>query len=386
MRKLLGISLVAVMVAVPFVANADPTPIANTPATTFTNSTAGLASNGTNVVRVEQGGYFAGKVINVEDQRAAASAAYVKGAYNDAIAAVNAVHEEVGSAITGGGAGIAASGNKVSIDVTKTTNNGVSTNVSGLDFDNNGTPSDSTDDTIKVKSGNGIKVDSGGVQVNYTNKGGLQLDGSTDGSKTLSVKTDGSTILKRDSDGALKVGTISKSNISSDDIKVSTGTHAADTDLATEGYVVDYTASITNGMVTTTGTQTLTNKTIDADENTIKDLTTTNLKAGTLVKSQTGGGDGLAASVATASDTKVASEKAIVEAIADHATKTGVAATVNAATGSVNNVSLSVSGNSPMFVNWGDSSATGNLALANGATATGNISGIDISVDAYHAN
>ena len=86
------------------------------------------------------------------------------------------------------------------------------------------------------------------------------------------------------------------------------------------------------------------------------------------------------------------------------ATETGVAATVNAATATASNVSLNVSGsvtgdvtgNVPAFVNWGDNTATGTIALANGAvsngtiaagaTATGSISNIDVSVTGYQSN
>ena len=55
--------------------------------------------------------------------------------------------------------------------------------------------------------------------------------------------------------------------------------------------------------VTPAGTQTLTNKTIDADDNTISDLTTSNLKSGVLQTS--------VRAAASASDTAIASEKAI---------------------------------------------------------------------------
>lgn len=55
--------------------------------------------------------------------------------------------------------------------------------------------------------------------------------------------------------------------------------------------------------VTPDGTQTLTNKTIDADDNTISDLTTSNLKSGVLQTS--------VRAAASASDTAIASEKAI---------------------------------------------------------------------------
>lgn len=62
-------------------------------------------------------------------------------------------------------------------------------------------------------------------------------------------------------------------------------------------------------------TQTLTNKTIDADDNTISDLTTSNFKSGTIVDSSTG-----IAAVSSASDSKLPTEKAVASAIADFIT------------------------------------------------------------------
>ena len=61
-------------------------------------------------------------------------------------------------------------------------------------------------------------------------------------------------------------------------------------------------------IVRLTATQSLTNKTIDADDNTITDLTTANLKSGVLQTT--------VRAVASASDTALASEKAIATALA----------------------------------------------------------------------
>ena len=69
-------------------------------------------------------------------------------------------------------------------------------------------------------------------------------------------------------------------------------------------------AAATDGMVTETGAQTLTNKTIDADDNTISDLTTANFKAGVVT--------GTLAGTATAATTVLASEKAVADAIDGH--------------------------------------------------------------------
>lgn len=61
--------------------------------------------------------------------------------------------------------------------------------------------------------------------------------------------------------------------------------------------------SLINGMVTETGTQTLTNKTIDADDNTISDLTLSNLKSGVAVTTVRDN--------ANATDSSFATEKAV---------------------------------------------------------------------------
>ena len=86
---------------------------------------------------------------------------------------------------------------------------------------------------------------------------------------------------------------------------------AVDTKLATEKAVADALATAIDGMVTEDGVQTLTNKTIDADDNTITDLELDNFKTGVVVDSTTG-----IAGTASASDTKVASEKAIAVELA----------------------------------------------------------------------
>ena len=78
-------------------------------------------------------------------------------------------------------------------------------------------------------------------------------------------------------------------------------------DVASGGTVTGKVDKIDNtesaDIVRLTATQTLTNKTIDADDNTISDLTTANLKSGTVATS--------IANASSAVDTKLASEKAV---------------------------------------------------------------------------
>ena len=83
---------------------------------------------------------------------------------------------------------------------------------------------------------------------------------------------------------------------------------ATDTSIPSEKAV----ASAIANFITASSTDTLTNKTIDADDNTISDLTTSNLKSGVL---QTAVRD-----TSTAADTSIPSEKAVATALAS---KTG---------------------------------------------------------------
>lgn len=89
------------------------------------------------------------------------------------------------------------------------------------------------------------------------------------------------------------------------DAEFTTGT--SETLVVNPKQVTSAIAEATEGMVTEDGAQTLTNKTIDADDNTISDLTTGNFKSGVV-------GTALAGT-ATASNTVLPSEKAVAEAI-----------------------------------------------------------------------
>ncbi len=91
---------------------------------------------------------------------------------------------------------------------------------------------------------------------------------------------------------------------------VAAAASASDTSLVTEKAVASAVETATTGMVTTSGTQTLTNKTIDADNNTISNLEADNFKSGTIVNSTTG-----ITAYASASDSKLVTEKAAAKAV-----------------------------------------------------------------------
>ena len=96
-------------------------------------------------------------------------------------------------------------------------------------------------------------------------------------------------------------------------------------DVAAGGSLVGKVDKIDNteaaDIVRLNATQTLTNKTIDADDNTISDLTTANLKSGVLQTT--------VRAASSASDTALASEKAIATAIADFITAASTATLTN---------------------------------------------------------
>jgi len=305
MKKLLGISLVAVLAVSPLMAHAADT----APSTTFTNTgdnkTSGLA---TATLTAPGGAYFAGKTITDNDKKTAASASYVKGAFNDAVAAVNAVASDVSGKVDNAGNFTANDDstlikNKTVVAAIKDTATAVDGKVATSSLGNKSLSIDAASLKVngvavltshqnisgkqdKISAGNGIALANDGktVSADLTSGGGLEFVGETDGQKTISVKTDGTTITK-DGSGNLKVNAISADNIASGSKATGSQSGAVNNKLATQGYVDQK----TTGMVTTTGTATLTNKTIDAGSNTISGLGTGNFTDSNLSKGTASG-------------------------------------------------------------------------------------------------
>lgn len=103
------------------------------------------------------------------------------------------------------------------------------------------------------------------------------------------------------------ISDLATGNFKSGVIVTSVGVTGADTSLPTEKAVRSAITTATSGMVTLTGTQTLTNKTIDGDDNTIQDLSTGVFKSGVLQTT--------VRASSSASDSSLATEKAIATAI-----------------------------------------------------------------------
>ena len=126
--------------------------------------------------------------------------------------------------------------------------------------------------------------------------------------QTLTNKT-----IDADDNSIIDLGTANfKSGVVVDStVGIADTASASDTKIATEKAIAEALATAVDGMVTLDGAQTLTNKTIDADDNTIIDLGTANFASGVVVDSTVG-----IAGTASASDTKLVTEKAVAVELA----------------------------------------------------------------------
>lgn len=151
----------------------------------------------------------------------------------------------------------------------------------------------------------------------------VDAGGSLAGKVTKIDNTEGTDIVRLNTTQTLTNKTIdaddntisdlTTSNFKSGTIVTEVGATGSDTALPTEQAVREAITSATTNMVTTTATQTLTNKTIDADDNTIQDLVVANFKTGVV---QTAVRDS-----SSASDSCLATEKAVALAVESSARK-----------------------------------------------------------------
>ncbi len=172
MKKLLGVSIAAMLAVTPMIASADPS------TGNHLSNAAPSAPAGTGVPPF--------KAVTVDTAANIATTSYVQGAYNDAIAAINMVATTANAATTT---------QQVTTAINEAAGAGLSTNDSGV---------------LSVAGGDGITVDTTNDVVKVNNGNGLEIGTDTDAGK-LKVKAGNSTITV-DSDG-VKVGTITDSNI-----------------------------------------------------------------------------------------------------------------------------------------------------------------------------
>lgn len=162
MKKLLGISLVAILAATPLMAHAadgDPVGTGTTPVT----------ESGT-AVKATGDAPFALIGSNADTDGNAASAGYVKGAYNAAIKAVNTVHNEVAS-----------------IDEAKQDK---LTEGNGIDIDANDTISAVGDNSSIEVTASGIGIKDGGVTTAKIANGTILVEDVNTGAVSTGTQQD----------------------------------------------------------------------------------------------------------------------------------------------------------------------------------------------------
>jgi len=331
MKKLLNISVIAALAILPMAANAAVGEIVSVTGP----ATATSANQADNDVTATAGPKYALATEGANDGNLA-TAGYVKGAYNETMKAINKVAETAGNALTANGTAtltnktIDADDNTIQDLEADNFKSGVIVTEVGATGTDTSLP---TEQAVReaITTATTDMVTTTGTQT-LTNK---TIDANSNSLSNVEVDNfNASAIVDQDTDGG-----------------ISAATSASDTALVTEKAVATAIETATTGQVTLNGTQTLTNKTIDADDNTISDLTTSNLKSGTLVDSTTG-----IATDGSASDAKLVSEAAVADAIADFATQDGVENTVETAT---------ITANVPTLTTWGNDSSTSTVAIQN---------------------
>lgn len=331
MKKLLNISVIAALAILPMAANAAVGDIVSGDPAAASSVNPAQADN---AVTASASPKYALAKEGANDGNVA-TAGYVKGAYNAAMKAINKVSETASNALTADGTAtltnktIDADDNTISDLETDNFKSGVIVTEVGATGTDTALPTEqAVREAITTATTNMV---------------------TTTGTQTLTNKTidaNSNTLTNVEVDNFNASAIIDQAN----DGGISAATSASDTALVTEKAVATAIETATTGQVTLTGTQTLTNKTIDADDNTISDLETDNFKSG-VVRAYT---DGIRATT-SASDTSLVTEKAVAAAIEDFATQDGVENTIETAT---------ITANVPTVTTWG-TDATGTIAIEN---------------------
>ena len=267
MKKLLGISLVAVFAAAPMMAMAaDPyTPTAhNANAYNIAAADAGQTTAGDNVPLAGGNAMFKGKSVSADDAAKVATGAYVKGAYNAAISAVNKVSQQTSTALSGKQDTLTAGD---AIDITATTDNqtGVTTTTIKVDY----TADDGleiSNGKLGIKDGAGVKTGANGVEADLKSLGGLMFDdngtANDTSDDTIKVSVDNRTIAVDSTTGQIKI----KEGVQN---ATDTATYSGK-GLTTKGYVDESIAGLATNYATKEG---VVNTVESATVNTLNDVT-----------------------------------------------------------------------------------------------------------------
>ena len=313
MKKILGISLVAVLTAMPLIAGAATGDAVNAAPTTDANGPTTVAPK------------YATVADSAADATSLATATYVKGAYNAAIKAINTVDTNYKAADT-------AINTKIG-DTTLTTAS--QTLTGAIEEIKTANATTAGDGLTKTDGEFDVNVDSATIGLNSSNA----LEVVAGGIDTTQLADGAVTTAKLDADAV-------------------TNAKLADNAVQTE--------NIVDGNVT-------------AAKLASDSVTTAKIVDGNVTKAKLAQG---------VQDSLALADSALQQsALADYATKAQVTANIDAATASVTGVTLGgtggVTGTVPAMVNWGDQTAgsvdLANGAIASGATATGNITGIDVA-------
>ena len=313
MKKILGISLVAVLTAMPLIAGAATGDAVNAAPTTDANGPTTVAPK------------YATVADSAADATSLATATYVKGAYNAAIKAINTVDTNYKAADT-------AINTKIG-DTTLTTAS--QTLTGAIEEIKTANATTAGDGLTKTDGEFDVNVDSATIGLNSSNA----LEVVAGGIDTTQLADGAVTTAKLDADAV-------------------TNAKLADNAVQTE--------NIVDGNVT-------------AAKLASDSVTTAKIVDGNVTKAKLAQG---------VQDSLALADSALQQsALADYATKAQVTANIDAATASVTGVTLGVTGGVtgtvPAMVNWGDQTAgsvdLANGAIASGATATGNITGIDVA-------
>lgn len=330
MKKLLNISVIAALAVLPVAANAAVGEVV---------SVADPAHSTASGITAETAPKYALAVEAATDATNVATASYVKGAYNAAIKAINKVSETATNALTADGT--ATLTNKT-IDA-----NGTGNSITNIEKDNfaAGAVVDSTTGIAAVGSASDDKfVTEKAVASEIADATNGMV--TETGTQTLTNKTiSGATITG----GTIDASSTNISNLDTEDFAsdvvrdsedgIRAVASAEDDKLVTEKAVASALANATTGQVTLDGAQTLTNKAIDADSNTITNIEVADMK-GTAVVNST---EGIQAT-ASASDDALVTEKAVAATLDNYAKKTGVTQTITNST---------IAGTVPTVTVWG---------------------------------